>query len=81
MKDSLLKFEDLGLGDMVQARVGNERLWFQVDQPVADTVINAVVCRLHSTPISGIVFDGQVTLDREWIIDVYRAPEPNGSVQ
>ena len=67
-----MEFEELRQGDYVKARVGNERLWFQVLSHVG-VPSNAVICRLASAPETGIVFDGRCTIDRDWIIETSRA--------
>jgi hypothetical protein len=66
-------FEDLRQGDLVKVRVNNERLWFEVLAHVAgEGRSNAVLARLSSKPVEGVVFDGRVTLDRAWIIETHR---------
>ena len=74
MARSAPEFADLRQGDFVKARVGNERIWFQVlahiDQPS-----NAVICTLTNDPLH-CVFDGRVTLDRNWIIETMRDEKP-----
>lgn len=61
-------FDDLRQGDFVKARIGNERLWFEV-LTLVDRPSNAVMCVLASTPACGAVFDGRVTLDRVQILE------------
>lgn len=68
-------FEDLRQGDFVKARVGNERLWFQVLSHCDDPP-NAVVCTVASAPVAA-TFDGRVTLDREWILETQRSSKPD----
>ncbi len=69
--------EELAQGDFVKVRVGNERIWFEVLTMLAsDGVCNAVICRLANIP-QECVFDGRVTIDREWIIDTNRKSKPN----
>lgn len=60
-------FDDVVSGNTVKARVGNEGLWFVVIRRVEN---NAVVCRMISDSITGVVFDGECTLDRNWICEV-----------
>jgi hypothetical protein len=70
-------FEDLRQGDFVKVRVGNERLWFEVlHSAESQGMRNAVVCRLASAPAEGVVFDGRVTIDRDWITDTARQHKP-----
>lgn len=68
-----VSFEDLCSGDFVKVRVGNERLWFKVLAHV-DSPSNAIMCILQSEPVSPLIFDGRVTIDRDWIIETQCAP-------
>lgn len=71
-------WEDIRQGDCVKVRVGNERLWFEVlGHSVTEGQCNSVICRLSSVPAEdGIVFDGRVTIDRDWIIEAARKAKP-----
>lgn len=68
-----IPFEALQHGDYVKARVGNERLWFEVLSHTGEGTQNAIICRMVSISQEGVVFDGRCTLDRDWIIDTSRA--------
>lgn len=59
-------FDNLKPGDFVKVRVGNEGLWFEMLDRVEN---NALVARLANNPVTGIVFDGRCTIDRDWIVD------------
>ena len=62
--DKPQRFEEVRPGHYVKARVGNESLWFVVIGLIEN---NAVRCRMASDSITGIVFEGECTLDRNWI--------------
>jgi len=55
--------------DFVKVAVGNEKLWFQVKDFIEN---NAYLCRLVSEPVTGVIFDGLCTIDKDWIIDAVR---------
>lgn len=66
-----IPFEALLAGDFVEARVGNERMWFEVVMLVDDDGqdANAVIVRPANHSACGAVYDGCATFDRSWIID------------
>jgi hypothetical protein len=67
----------IATGWWVQARVGNERLWFEVIGRVEN---NAFLCRLASHSVTGVTFDGRCTLDRDWIMQA-RPPRKGPPLQ
>ena len=68
--------DKIDLGDFVKVAVGGERLWFRVLHTFGNGPrLLGVVAELDSEPVNlWTTFDGKVTLDRDWIIEVAGAP-------
>lgn len=75
----ITEWDDVAQGDFVKVRVGNERVWFQVlARSETEGQCNSLICRLDTSPAeAGIVFDGRVTIDRDWVTEAVRKAPPH----